>query len=115
MLEEDTLANSFYFDSAPPKTLLTPSNAMSASMYNSHFEDDDDPWGSAIATDPVVDMARSLSRQAAINRTNPSPGFPDVDDIMATETTASSALGKCSNKVIRVCSCKYNALSTTHF
>ncbi|KAG2172932.1 hypothetical protein INT44_004673 [Umbelopsis vinacea] len=92
MLEEDTLASSFYFDSAPPKTLLTPSNAMSASMYNSHFEDDDDPWGSAIATDPVVDMARSLSRQAAINRTNPSPGFTDVDDIMATDTTASSAL-----------------------
>jgi hypothetical protein len=92
MLEEDNLANSFYFDSAPPKTLLTPSNPMSASMYNSHFEDDDDPWGSVIAGDPVVDMARSLNRQAAINRTNPNPAFSAVDDIMGTDATAASAL-----------------------
>jgi hypothetical protein len=95
MLEEDDLANSYYFGSAPPKTLLTPSAPMSAaSMYASQFEDDDDPWASAIAADPVADMARSLSRQVAMNRST-DPSLLDVDEIMPSSATASSALCKC--------------------
>ncbi|KAM3579685.1 Sorting nexin mvp1, variant 2 [Umbelopsis sp. WA50703] len=91
MLEEDDAGNSFYFGSDPPKTLLTPSAPMTASMYASQFDDDDDPWASAITVDPVADMARSLSRQTALNRTNPDR-LLDVDEIMANSATASSAL-----------------------
>lgn len=96
MLDEDNLSNAFYFDSAPPKTLLTPSSAapMTASMYNSHFEDDDDPWGSVIAVDPMADMARSINHQVVMNRSNPDPSLLDVDEIMANAVTASSALCK---------------------
>jgi hypothetical protein len=87
MLEEDNLANSFYFDSAPPKTLLTPA----ASMYNSHFEEDDDPWASVVAIDPMADMARTINRQVV--RPPPDPSLlDDVDEIMASGSTASSAL-----------------------
>lgn len=93
MLEEDDAGNAFYFGSDPPKTLLTPSAPMTASMYSSQFDDDDDPWASAITVDPVADMARSLSRQAAMNRTSPDR-LLDVDEIMANSATASSALGK---------------------
>ncbi|GAB5588904.1 Sorting nexin mvp1 [Umbelopsis nana] len=94
MLDEDNLSNAFYFDSAPPKTLLTPSSAapITASMYNSHFEDDDDPWGSVIAVDPMADMARSINHQVVMNRSNPDPSLLDVDEIMANAVTASSAL-----------------------
>ncbi|KAG2181385.1 hypothetical protein INT43_008968 [Umbelopsis isabellina] len=91
MLEEDDAGNAFYFGSDPPKTLLTPSAPMTASMYSSQFDDDDDPWASAITVDPVADMARSLSRQAAMNRTSPDR-LLDVDEIMANSATASSAL-----------------------